>query len=325
MKAILKLSLLASICLLNNSNAQTKDVKGYTTEKAALVQGGFVRGQYQSCISVTVKDTQTEQTGQCTDDGRFLIGFGRDADTKQTLIFETTTGQKAFTVEIKKRTYKTDKITGVPQKTVTPPDSVLARIRSENEKIWVARHHKTPRLDFLSDFIWPAQGRISGVYGSQRIFNGTPKRPHYGLDIAAITGTKVIAPAAGIVRLVTVMENGETSRDWQQYWQRRWKDIYIASEEDLDSTLLQQFSEQYHIAQDNYLAFSYTASQGDFRLVGPKNCIDLIDRDTTVECLAEFMLEVMTAQSPESEFKVMAYEGVSKGAIAQNTLNTPSF
>ncbi|WP_342779140.1 M23 family metallopeptidase [Catenovulum sediminis] len=202
MKAILKLSLLASICLLNNSNAQTKDVKGYTTEKAALVQGGFVRGQYQSCISVTVKDTQTEQTGQCTDDGRFLIGFGRDADTKQTLIFETTTGQKAFTVEIKKRTYKTDKITGVPQKTVTPPDSVLARIRSENEKIWVARHHKTPRLDFLSDFIWPAQGRISGVYGSQRIFNGTPKRPHYGLDIAAITGTKVIAPAAGIVRLV---------------------------------------------------------------------------------------------------------------------------
>nr|WP_143872988.1 M23 family metallopeptidase [Catenovulum sediminis] len=199
---MLKLSLLASICLLNNSNAQTKDVKGYTTEKAALVQGGFVRGQYQSCISVTVKDTQTEQTGQCTDDGRFLIGFGRDADTKQTLIFETTTGQKAFTVEIKKRTYKTDKITGVPQKTVTPPDSVLARIRSENEKIWVARHHKTPRLDFLSDFIWPAQGRISGVYGSQRIFNGTPKRPHYGLDIAAITGTKVIAPAAGIVRLV---------------------------------------------------------------------------------------------------------------------------
>ncbi|MER2493930.1 6-carboxytetrahydropterin synthase [Catenovulum sediminis] len=124
---------------------------------------------------------------------------------------------------------------------------------------------------------------------------------------------------------VTVMENGEMSRDWQQYWQRRWKDIYIASEEDLDSTLLQQFSEQYHIAQDNYLAFSYTASQGDFRLVGPKNCIDLIDRDTTVECLAEFMLEVMAAQSPESEFKVMTYEGVSKGAIAQNTLNTPSF
>ncbi|MER2493929.1 M23 family metallopeptidase [Catenovulum sediminis] len=201
-KAILKLSLLASICLLNNSYAQTEDIKGYTTEKAALVQGGFVRGQYQSCVSVTVKDTQTEQTGQCTDDGHFLIGFGRDADTKQTLIFETTSGQKAFTVEIKKRTYKTDKITGVPQKTVTPPDSVLARIRSENEKIWVARHHKTPRRDFLSDFIWPAQGRISGVYGSQRIFNGTPKRPHYGLDIAAITGTKVIAPAAGIVRLV---------------------------------------------------------------------------------------------------------------------------
>ena len=56
--------------------------------------------------------------------------------------------------------------------------------------------------DFLSGFIWPIRGRISGVFGSERILNGQTRRPHNGIDIAAPKGTKIISPANGIVTLV---------------------------------------------------------------------------------------------------------------------------
>ena len=65
-----------------------------------------------------------------------------------------------------------------------------------------ARTIDDPRADFLSGFRWPIKGRISGVYGSQRILNGEPRRPHFGIDIAAPTGTKVGAPADGVVTMV---------------------------------------------------------------------------------------------------------------------------
>ncbi|WP_440904568.1 6-carboxytetrahydropterin synthase [Catenovulum sp. SX2] len=119
---------------------------------------------------------------------------------------------------------------------------------------------------------------------------------------------------------VTVMVDGAENRDWQLYWAKRWKDIYIGSEEDMDLGLLEQFCQQHDLLADNYFAFSYAASQGEFKLVCPKSCADVIDRDSTVECLAEFMLEVMQAQQPEQNIRVLAYEGVSKGAISQSSV-----
>ena len=65
-----------------------------------------------------------------------------------------------------------------------------------------ARSRRDPRTDYSAGFSWPTAGRISGVYGSQRILNGEPRRPHYGLDIAAPTGSPVYAPADGVVTLV---------------------------------------------------------------------------------------------------------------------------
>lgn len=117
---------------------------------------------------------------------------------------------------------------------------------------------------------------------------------------------------------VTVYENGEVSHVWQSYWQKRWQDIYIGSEEDVSVELLTEFCHQHHLNSEQYVGFEYSASQGEYKLVCPTSLVDLIDRDTTVECLAEFMLEVMQQRAPNSQFKVMAYEGVSKGAIAQN-------
>jgi murein DD-endopeptidase MepM/ murein hydrolase activator NlpD len=88
---------------------------------------------------------------------------------------------------------------------VTPPPERLERIRRERKLVGAAkaRHLSRPDLllDALAGFEWPAVGPISGVYGSQRIYNGTPRSPHYGVDVAMPTGTPVYAPSAGVVTL----------------------------------------------------------------------------------------------------------------------------
>jgi hypothetical protein len=85
------------------------------------------------------------------------------------------------------------------RETVTP-DPTAARIEREQAAVAEARKHDDAREDFLHGFALPVQGaRISGVYGSQRIDNGTPKAPHMGLDLAVAEGTPIHAPAAGIV------------------------------------------------------------------------------------------------------------------------------
>ncbi|MCU4676501.1 6-carboxytetrahydropterin synthase [Catenovulum sp. 2E275] len=117
---------------------------------------------------------------------------------------------------------------------------------------------------------------------------------------------------------VDVFKDGQVDTQWQEYWAKRWQDIYIGSEEDLDQNLLTEFCQQYSLLETDYVAFSYSATQGEYKLVCPNSLTDVIDRDTTVECLAEFMLEVMQQTDKHSNLKVMAYEGVSKGAIAQS-------
>ena len=174
----------------------------YQVEAQALAQGGFIKGQFDGCTQVEVIDGEDKYTGKCTPSGKFLVGFGRDAKAVQKLVFSfNNKADYVAVVELEQRQYKTDRVNGVPQKTVSPPKEVLDRIKGENEQIWLARNKHTESFDFLTSFIWPAKGRISGVYGSQRVFNGVPKRPHFGLDVAAPKGTAVVAPAAGIIRL----------------------------------------------------------------------------------------------------------------------------
>ena len=104
-------------------------------------------------------------------------------------------------VNIKKRIYKTQRINGLEKKMVTPPKSFYDRIIKENKAIKNIRNLDSD-IDFIfKEFNWPAKGIISGVFGSQRILNGKPKRPHYGIDIAAKKGTSVLAPIESIVRM----------------------------------------------------------------------------------------------------------------------------
>src|SRR3546814_201475 len=93
------------------------------------------------------------------------------------------------------------RIDGIAKDYVSPPEDVLARIRADAEAASAARAADRPETDFDSGFAWPAEGPISGVYGSQRILNGEPRQPHYGVDIAGPVGTPVKAPADGVVTL----------------------------------------------------------------------------------------------------------------------------
>ena len=137
-----------------------------------------------------------------TADGVFMLGMGRDTPKQVTLkvmISEGHNCEQVFTVE--QRDYRIQRVEGVPKKTVNPGPEYYTRIRTEAA---AARQARAERLDlpyYLQSFQWPLTGPISGVYGSQRYYNGTPKRPHYGVDIARPTGTKVMAPAGGVVTL----------------------------------------------------------------------------------------------------------------------------
>ena len=163
-----------------------------------LIQGGLVIGATEPGNRVML-DGEAVRVGP---DGQFLFGFTRDAGAEAVLEIAAPDGNLDRRVlKIAPRDYDIQRIDGLPRKMVTPPAAVLTRIRRENAAIRAARAHDTPTAYFESGFIWPAEGRISGVYGSQRILNGEPRRPHYGIDVAGPVGTPVIAPADGVVRL----------------------------------------------------------------------------------------------------------------------------
>jgi murein DD-endopeptidase MepM/ murein hydrolase activator NlpD len=166
--------------------------------KGEMTQGSLIRGQVPVGHQVWLNDTPLKISA----DGYFVFGFGRDAKLSQQLRW-INNGNVAHTqtLILQPRTYNIQKITGIPSKYVSPPKEVSERITLDNQQIGRARSFNDERTDFYQDFIWPAAGPISGVYGSQRVFNGTPKRPHFGVDVAAPTGTSVYAPANGLVTL----------------------------------------------------------------------------------------------------------------------------
>ena len=137
-----------------------------------------------------------------TASGFFLLGFGRDASPASELRGVAPDGLDwRMTLAIAPRAFDVQRINGLPRAQVTPPPELLERIRSENARVARARAQVRDAEDFSAGFVWPVDGPITGVYGSQRILNGEPRQPHYGVDVGVPAGTLVRAPAPGRVTL----------------------------------------------------------------------------------------------------------------------------
>ena len=160
-------------------------------------QGNFILGKTEPNTKIIVNKTEV----RVSKDGYFV--FGIDRDRKYDLIItKISNGKKEKIVKkILKRKYKIQRIDGLPENKVTPPESVYKRIKAENNRIGEARAINSELNFFKDKFIMPVDGIITGVYGSQRILNGKPKWPHYGIDIAAKQGTQIISSATGVVTM----------------------------------------------------------------------------------------------------------------------------
>ena len=168
------------------------------TLDGAFQQGGLLQGRAPAGSVVSI-DGHSVRVSPI---GLFLLGFDRDAPPTATLTIRYPDGsQEQRTLAIQQRQYDIQRIDGLPPKKVTPSAEHLARIERERKLVKTARSRDDARMDFVPGFSWPLVGRISGVYGSQRILNGNPRQPHFGVDVAAPVGTRVVAPAGGIVTL----------------------------------------------------------------------------------------------------------------------------
>ena len=184
------------------SNDQSKVFSSQEQIEVALngkfTQGALLRGQ----APVGAKVMLNGETVQTNHEGKFVVGFEREAPLQQTLIVEIANGNKwRRDITLEKREYNIQRIDGLEQKMVTPPAEVTARIKKDNINVANARSGNSDLDALFTRFEWPAKGVISGVYGSQRILNGVPKWPHYGVDIANETGTPVYAPVDGVVTM----------------------------------------------------------------------------------------------------------------------------
>lgn len=190
MRPIILGTLAALFCL--PTPAQALSLKGH------LVQGGMVIGKVDPATKVRFHGKRVLVSPQ----GLFVIGFSRDAKTDAVIELRPASGAtERYPLHIKRRSYPIQRINGLPPDKVTPSAAELVRIRKESAMVRKARRRDDPRTDFTEAFIWPVTGRISGVYGSRRILNGRPRRPHLGVDIAVPVGTPVRAAADGVVSL----------------------------------------------------------------------------------------------------------------------------
>ncbi|HHH38821.1 MAG TPA: M23 family metallopeptidase [Sedimenticola sp.] len=176
----------------------TLPARAAVTLEGPLVQGGLVTGRAEPGARVTLDGEPVRVSGE----GVFLLAFGRDHPRQSRLRIVHPDGPVENRVlAVAPRVYRIQRIDGLPKRKVTPKQQDLERIRREVRLVKAARQRDDPRTDFLSGWMWPVTGPISGVYGSQRVLNGKPRRPHFGVDIAAPVGTPVRAPADGVVTL----------------------------------------------------------------------------------------------------------------------------
>ena len=183
--------LLLFVAIIFSTNAFAVEFKG------KFLQGHFIIGitDPASKIIVDKKEVRVSQ------DGYFVFGIDRDRKFDVTITKILDGKKEKIIKKVLKRKYNIQRIDGLEESKVTPPESVYKRIKAENNRIGEARAINSELPFFKDQFIMPVKGIISGVYGSQRILNGKPKWPHYGIDIAAKQGTEIKSSGTGVVTM----------------------------------------------------------------------------------------------------------------------------
>lgn len=190
--SLLALALLAA-SLLSPAAAQADDRVVFP---ASAPQGAMVLGKVPPGSRVEYAGRTLRTTGY----GTVVFGIGRDEAGPVTVTVVRPDGSRSeASIAVSARDWPVQRVDGVPPKTVDPPPEIAERIRREQAQVVAARARDDDRADFAQRFAWPLQGRVSGRFGNQRVYNGKPGSPHSGMDIAAPTGTPVKAPAAGVV------------------------------------------------------------------------------------------------------------------------------
>ena len=162
-------------------------------------QGSFILGKTDPNSKVFIDDREV----RVSNDGYFAFGLDRDRKNNVLIKIKDKRETKLIEKKVFKRKYKIQRIDGLPPKQVTPPPEVYERIKKDNILIGKARQIDSKLIFFKNKFIYPIDKYIiTGVYGSQRILNGKPRRPHYGIDFHAPEGTPVKSMMDGVVTLV---------------------------------------------------------------------------------------------------------------------------
>ena len=168
------------------------------TFNGKFIQGSFILGKTEPASEVFIDKKKVKVTS----DGFFVFGLGRDRKYDVVIILNKDGNKQKIVKKVQKRKYNIQRIDGLEEKKVTPPEEVYERIKRENKWIGEAKAIDSNLTFFTKKFTVPLENAIiSGVYGSQRILNGKPKWPHYGLDFAADEGTKIKAMLDGTVTL----------------------------------------------------------------------------------------------------------------------------
>lgn len=162
-----------------------------------LTQGGVAVCTTAPGAELNVDGVATRADGQ----GYAVIGFDRDAPASSHIVARDGVQETAIDLPITPRVWDIQRVDGLPQQTVTPTDpAVQARIARDTKAKTAALTSRAAGEGFLERWAWPVErGRISGAFGNARVLNGVSGRPHYGVDIADPIGTRVRAPASGVV------------------------------------------------------------------------------------------------------------------------------
>lgn len=196
MRARLALLCLALLASANSASAQ--DATPPLSLKGEWRQGSLLFGQ-------TTPGAEVQFNGRrlrLSPEGRFVFGLDRDEPAEASLSIRLPGAPEWLTrYPVAKREYQIQRLNGLPPKQVNPEPAMEARIAAEAAQNRRARSRDSDYATVFAPFAWPAKGAITGVFGSQRILNGEPKQPHYGVDVAGPVGAPVVAPADGVVSL----------------------------------------------------------------------------------------------------------------------------